>query len=268
MWRQHRACSRVGRGAALVAFEEAVLRSHEQEKVFAHGNSSSATLETVKTRELSERRLHRFRRVTPKSRRATRVTRHRHSPGCSMKSQKKHLLLYNRVHTKAVIAIIPARQSVKERHDEFQKSQGTEGRSGFLRAGQHPLPRTLVLCRRLHGNAEFICSPQDKMWIAQELAREQDDVRLALRQQVVRLLGCRDHSHDAHSNVRMCLLDRLRKRNLDVKKKWEFYHATNFLYPFEICVPGIPARRKSSALPSFLQSSRRSGQRQASSARR
>ena len=87
-------------------------------------------------------------------------------------------------------------------------------RKDFSHAGKHPLPRALVLYHRPHSNTEFIGSPQDKVRVAQELAREQDGVRLALRQDVVRLLRRRDHSHGAHDNVRVRLLDRLRERDL------------------------------------------------------
>ena len=84
----------------------------------------------------------------------------------------------------------------------------------FLCAGQHPLPRALVLYCRLHSDAQFIGGPQNKVRIAQELAREQDEVRLAFSHQVIRLLRRGDHSHGAHDDVRMRLLDRLRERNL------------------------------------------------------
>ena len=57
------------------------------------------------------------------------------------------------------------------------------------------------------------------MRITHELASEKDDVRLALRQHVVRLLRRRDHAHRADCNVRVRLLDRLRKRNLQKRKR-------------------------------------------------
>ena len=52
------------------------------------------------------------------------------------------------------------------------------------------------------------------MRIAQELAREQDDVGLALRQHVVCLSRRRDHAHRSHDDVRVSLLDSLRERDL------------------------------------------------------
>ena len=57
------------------------------------------------------------------------------------------------------------------------------------------------------------------MRITQELTSEKDDIRLALRQHVVRLSWRRDHAHRTDRNVRVCLLDRLRKRNLQKRKE-------------------------------------------------
>jgi len=94
-----------------------------------------------------------------------------------------------------------------------------EKRWGFLQARQDHRPRTLVLYCWLHSDAEFLRGAQDEMRITQELASEKDDVRLALRQHVVRLLWRRDHAHRTDRNVRVCLLDRLRKRNLQKRKE-------------------------------------------------
>jgi len=85
---------------------------------------------------------------------------------------------------------------------------------GVLHARQDLRPRPLVLYRRLHSDAEFVRGAQDKVRIAQELASEKDDVRLALCQDVVRLSWRRDHADRTHCNIGVCLLDRLRKRNL------------------------------------------------------
>ena len=75
------------------------------------------------------------------------------------------------------------------------------------------------------------------MRVAQELAREQDEVRLALRQDVVRLLRRRDHSHGAHDNVRVCLLDRLRERNL--QERHENVSLSYYLLP-PVGIPTAP----------------------------
>jgi len=90
---------------------------------------------------------------------------------------------------------------------------------GFLQARQDLRPRTLVLCCRFQSDAEFVRGAQDEMRITHELASEKDDVRLALRQHLVRLLGRRDHAHRTDRNVRVRLLDRLRKRNLQKRKR-------------------------------------------------
>ena len=122
--------------------------------------------------------------------------------------EKKTFILTQSIYKSFLIPIFPPvgakRVTVRKRGD-------------FLRAGQHPLPRELVLYCRLHSDAQFISSPQNKVRIAQELASEQDEVRLAFSHDVIRLLRRRDHSHGAHDDVRMRLLDRLRKRNLPGK---------------------------------------------------
>ena len=121
-----------------------------------------------------------------------------------------------------------ARQSVKNGNN-----------MNFLCAGQHPLPRALVLYCRLYSDAQFIGGPQNEVWIAQELAREQDEVRLAFSHQVIRLLRRGDHSYGAHDDIRMRLLDRLREWNLRGKRErmLSCYRVTDL----RLLIPGIPA---------------------------
>jgi hypothetical protein len=68
---------------------------------------------------------------------------------------------------------------------------------GFYERASEDCPCILVLCSQPHGDAEFTYRTQDKVWIVRELARKwQEDVRLALRQHIVRLpatSGCTPH---------------------------------------------------------------------------
>ena len=95
---------------------------------------------------------------------------------------KKHLFLIYRS-TQAVETNIPAQSKRVEKIERCSTAHGPA-----------PLPRALVLYRRLHSDAEFIGGPGE------------GEVTLALYSQVVRRLRCRDHSHGVHDdNVRMRL---------------------------------------------------------------
>ena len=157
----------------------------------------------------------------------------------------------------------PNRQRTARCVEETRVRRRNDG--GFLQARQDLRPRTLVLCCRFQSDAELVCGAQDEMRIAHELASEKDDVRLALRQHVVRLLRRRDHAHRADRNVRVRLLDRLRKRNLQKRKReMKGARATHPtvapIFPRERWregegdVPGNPAQRESSARPSCPRS--------------
>ena len=68
----------------------------------------------------------------------------------TLENPKKYLLSVN-LPTQAIYTNIPTRHIFKKVSDNR--------RVFLLRAGQHSLPRTLVLHCRLHSDAQFISSP-------------------------------------------------------------------------------------------------------------
>jgi hypothetical protein len=95
---------------------------------------------------------------------------------------------------------------------------------------------------RSYGTAGFTATPSSLAARRTKYgSRKKDKVRLALCQQVVRLLGwprgCRDHFHGAHDDVWMSLLDRLRKRNLRERCENGCYRV--IVSPICVSIPGI-----------------------------
>ena len=109
---------------------------------------------------------------------------------------KKHLFLIYRS-TQAVDTDIAAQSKKFKKIERVSTTRGTA-----------PLPRALVQFASSTATPSSLTARRTKCG-----SREQDEVSLALCPQVVRLLRCRDHSHSAHDDVDMRLLDRLRKRN-------------------------------------------------------
>ena len=109
--------------------------------------------------------------------------------------------------------------------------------------GEHLRPAALVLVRGLDGDAELLRGVHDPVWVADELARKEDDVGLAVVQVRLGLLRVRDHPHRADEHLRVRLLQLVGEREL-----WRGFSAVGAAGKRKKGnVPGNQARRGSSA---------------------